>query len=127
MVKEPYIIIVIIIGQLIAEHENLIVNIIILFFYQFKLLSLTLLLKLFFQLYLATPISSPGCEFAFGIYPDSHECSTTYIKCAYGVPEQQPCARGLVYDERIHGCNWPDQLLETCNPEGIKKYIELIQ
>lgn len=67
---------------------------------------------------IATPISSPGCEYAFGIYPDSGECSTTYLKCAFGEPSQHHCDDGLAYDERIHGCNWPDQLLHICNPEG---------
>ncbi|ENN78820.1 hypothetical protein YQE_04720, partial [Dendroctonus ponderosae] len=66
-----------------------------------------------------TPISTPGCEYQFGIYPDSHECSTNYIKCAYGEPHPQACEPGLVYDEKIHGCNWPDLLLETCNPEAV--------
>lgn len=66
----------------------------------------------------ATPISTPGCEYAFGIYPDSPECSTTYLKCAHGEPSQHHCDDGLAYDERIHGCNWPDQLLDICNPEG---------
>ncbi|PZC74956.1 protein obstructor-E [Helicoverpa armigera] len=65
------------------------------------------------------PLSSPGCEFQFGIYPDSDECSTSYIKCAYGIPEQEPCTPGLVYDERIHGCNWPDLLQPFCNPEAV--------
>lgn len=64
------------------------------------------------------PFSTPGCEFAFGIYPDSDQCSTSFLKCEYGVPHETPCEPGLAYDERIHGCNWPDQLLEICNPEG---------
>ncbi|XP_055389952.1 protein obstructor-E isoform X2 [Condylostylus longicornis] len=66
-----------------------------------------------------TPISSPGCEYQFGIYPISGECSTSYTKCAFGEPHQQECDAGLVYDDRIHGCNWPDLLLETCNPEAV--------
>lgn len=66
-----------------------------------------------------TPYSTPGCEYQFGIYPDSAECSTSYIKCAFGVPHQEPCTPGLVYDERIHGCNWPDLLQPFCNPEGM--------
>lgn len=70
----------------------------------------------------ATAHSSPGCEYSFGIYPDSHECSTGYIKCAYGEPHPQQCEAGLAYDERIHGCNWPDQLLHICNPEGINYF-----
>lgn len=64
------------------------------------------------------PFSTPGCEYAFGIYPDSDQCSTSFLKCEFGVPHESPCEPGLVYDERIHGCNWPDQLLEICNPEG---------
>lgn len=67
---------------------------------------------------LVTPISSPGCEYQFGIYPDGNECSTHYIKCAHGEPIAEQCEPGLVYDDRIHGCNWPDLLLEKCNPEG---------
>ena len=70
-------------------------------------------------IHLATPISTPGCEYQFGIYPVSKECSTTYIKCAHGEPIEQECDAGLAYDERIHGCNWPDQLLDSCNPEGM--------
>ncbi|XP_067626455.1 protein obstructor-E [Eurosta solidaginis] len=66
-----------------------------------------------------TPISSPGCEYQFGIYPVAKECSTTYIKCAYGEPIEQECDAGLAYDERTHGCNWPDQLLHICNPEAV--------
>lgn len=68
---------------------------------------------------LEIPLSTPGCEFQFGIYQDSEQCSTSYIKCEYGVPHVFPCQDGLVYDERIHGCNWPDQLLEKCNPEAV--------
>lgn len=70
-------------------------------------------------IFIATPISSGVCEYQFGIYEDSPDCSTSYIKCEYGVPHQLPCDRGLVYDQRIHGCNWPDLLLEKCNPEAV--------
>ncbi|KAG5877135.1 hypothetical protein JTB14_027378 [Gonioctena quinquepunctata] len=66
-----------------------------------------------------TPISSPGCEYQFGLYPDGEECSVHYIKCEYGQPIPNQCEPGLVYDERIHGCNWPDLLLEKCSPEAV--------
>jgi Chitin binding Peritrophin-A domain len=69
--------------------------------------------------YRAQPQSTPGCEYKFGIYEDSAECSTSYIKCEYGIPNQFPCTKGLVYDEKIHGCNWPDLLLEKCDPEAV--------
>lgn len=67
--------------------------------------------------FLVIPINAPGCEFAFGIYPNA-PCSTTYNKCAYGVPHEHPCEAGLAYDDKTHSCNWPDLLLDTCNPEG---------
>lgn len=69
--------------------------------------------------FLEYPQSTPGCEYQFGIYQDSDACSTSYIKCEYGNPIVFPCQEGLVYDERIHGCNWPDQLTEKCNPEAV--------
>lgn len=63
-----------------------------------------------------TPIARGICEYAFGIFSNG-ACETYYTKCAYGEPEEFPCTPGLAYDERIHGCNWPD-LLEYCVPEG---------
>ncbi|CAB3378169.1 protein obstructor-E [Cloeon dipterum] len=64
------------------------------------------------------PINAPGCEFAFGIYPNA-PCSTTYNKCAFGVPHEAHCEAGLAYDDRTHSCNWPDLLLDVCNPEAV--------
>lgn len=64
-----------------------------------------------------TPISSPGCEYQFGIYEASAECATSFIKCAHGQPIPAECEDGLAYDGRTHSCNWPD-LLEHCDPEG---------
>lgn len=109
MVKAPRTIIATTTGRSTAESGNSIVR-------NFKL-KLRSSIKSFS--FVATAISTPGCEYQFGIYEDSAECSTSYIKCEYGVPHQLPCTKGLVYDERIHGCNWPDMLLEKCNPEAV--------
>ncbi|CAG0920000.1 unnamed protein product [Notodromas monacha] len=66
-----------------------------------------------------TPLKSPGCPYRFGIFPiDSKNCTTTYYKCAFGIPEEQKCQIGLAYDNRIHQCNWPD-LTPHCDPETI--------
>lgn len=63
------------------------------------------------------PLSTPGCEFQFGIYAEA-PCSPNYYKCAFGVVHPEPCEAGLAYDERTHSCNWPDLMLEQgCNPE----------
>ncbi|XP_008551331.1 protein obstructor-E [Microplitis demolitor] len=66
-----------------------------------------------------TPISSPGCEYQFGLYADSDSCSTTYIKCIYGEPHHESCTPGLVWDDKSHTCIWPDQLIPYCNPEAV--------
>uniref|UniRef100_A0A224XVN1 Putative peritrophin n=1 Tax=Panstrongylus lignarius TaxID=156445 RepID=A0A224XVN1_9HEMI len=65
------------------------------------------------------PISSPGCEYRFGIYAEGPHCSTNYIKCADGYPYLNHCDPGLAYDDKTHSCNWPDLLLDQCNPEAV--------
>ncbi|XP_071546404.1 protein obstructor-E [Panulirus ornatus] len=64
-----------------------------------------------------TPIGKGICEYAFGIF-SAGACETYFVKCVYGEPIDEPCTPGLAYDERIHGCNWPD-LLEYCDSEKI--------
>jgi len=64
-----------------------------------------------------TPIARGICEYSFGLF-SAGACETFYTQCTYGEPEDQPCTPGLAYDERIHGCNWPD-LLEYCVPEDV--------
>lgn len=66
------------------------------------------------------PISSPGCEYQFGLYSDGSACSTNYVKCEHGSPYTLPCDPGLAYDDRIKKCNWPDELVDVgCNPADI--------
>jgi len=65
-----------------------------------------------------TAITTSGCLYQFGIYP-SAACSPSYIKCAYGVPQEHPCDVGTVYDDRIHACNWPDQISDVCDPSAL--------
>jgi hypothetical protein len=68
------------------------------------------------------PISTPGCEYQFGLYSKGPGCHKEYIKCAFGVPYDTPCEPGLAYDEKNHSCNWPDLLLEICDPEEVLGY-----
>ena len=69
------------------------------------------MIKMFF---LVVPESNEYCEFKYDIQPKSVGCSTDFYKCADGEPYDTPCPTGLVYDHRIHACNWPD-LLEDCD------------
>ncbi|XP_045118634.1 protein obstructor-E-like [Portunus trituberculatus] len=64
-----------------------------------------------------TPLGNGICEYSFGIYSNG-ACETDYTLCTYGEPKYEPCTPGLAYDERIHGCNWPD-LMEYCVPQDI--------
>jgi len=68
----------------------------------------------------STPISTPGCEYQFGIFPSGEGCFASYTKCSYGVPREVYCQVGLAYDHRIHTCNWPDLLVEStgCDPSA---------
>lgn len=64
-------------------------------------------------------ISSPGCEYQFGLFSDGSACSTNYVKCEHGAPYALPCEPGLAYDDRIKKCNWPDELVDVgCSPAG---------
>lgn len=75
--------------------------------------------KQYETLFVVTPLSTPGCEYQFGMYPVSDACSTTYIRCVHGHPDEAHCDPGLVYEAKSHTCVWPDQLLPYCNPEEI--------
>ena len=59
--------------------------------------------------------------FQFGIFAENRGCNPNYIKCAFGVPTVVPCELGLVYQESIHACNYPDQLIEElgCDPTAL--------
>jgi len=72
------------------------------------------------------PISTPGCEYRFGLYPVGDGCLQSYYQCAFGVPTEVACEAEnsnipvqlyLSYDPSSHSCVWPDQLLNLgCNP-----------
>ncbi len=59
--------------------------------------------------YCLSNLFSPGCPYQFGIFPSTAGgCAPTYIKCAFGESTSVSCDLGLVFDERIRGCNWSE-------------------
>jgi len=78
-----------------------------------------------------TPISSPGCEYRFGIFPVGDGCRQSYIQCAFGNATEVPCETDnanipttlmLSYNQETHSCDWPDLLLDRgCNPQDNNK------
>ena len=69
--------------------------------------------------YIADPLSSHGCPWQFGIFNenDQYPCNIYYSECLWGIPERKECQKGLFYDDRIKGCNWPDKV--GCSGEGL--------
>lgn len=74
-----------------------------------------------------TRISSPGCEYRFGIFSISEGCQQSYYQCAFGQPTEMPCENDnvnipkkllLSYRAATHTCDWPDLLVDIgCDPE----------
>ena len=66
-----------------------------------------------------TAISTPGCDYSFGLFPVG-ECQPTYYKCAFGQPADIPCDIGLVFNPVTRACDWPDQQLDLgCDPSAL--------
>lgn len=63
-------------------------------------------------------LDNAPCIYSYGIFPTAKGCDVDFLKCEAGVPYTTPCESGLGYDERIHGCNWPD-LVPGCDAEQI--------
>ncbi|XP_054161173.1 protein obstructor-E-like [Oppia nitens] len=61
---------------------------------------------------LPDPISSHGCPWQFGTFSegDPNLCNPHFSECVWGVPERKDCQKGLFYDDRIKGCNWPEKV-----------------
>ncbi|CAG2116736.1 unnamed protein product, partial [Medioppia subpectinata] len=61
---------------------------------------------------LPDPISTHGCPYQFGIFNegDPNVCNIYFSECLWGIPERKECQKGLFYDDRIKGCNWPDKV-----------------
>jgi len=68
---------------------------------------------------LPDPISTHGCPYQFGIFNegDPNVCNIYYSECLWGIPERKECQKGLFYDDRIKGCNWPDKV--GCSSENL--------
>ncbi|UXI23171.1 Chondroitin sulfate synthase 2 [Sarcoptes scabiei] len=69
------------------------------------------------------PISTPGCPWQFGFFAedDHNQCNVFYSECSWGQPQRKQCEPyGLFYDERIKGCNWPDQV--GCSSESLLQF-----
>lgn len=61
------------------------------------------------------PISKEHCEWLYGIFGHETSC-TRYWTCWNGTAIEQLCIGGLLYNEHMRSCDWPD------NVEGCQKH-----
>ena len=61
------------------------------------------------------PVSSPGCPFRFGLFPDGEGCQSSYIKCEHGQPTQVTAVRSPNIDvtQSVSRCR-ARQKTQTC-------------
>lgn len=74
---------------------------------------------MFFQKYplLDPPIGTDHCDWLYGIFGHETSC-TRYWTCWNGTATEQLCIGGLLYNERTHSCDWPE------NVDGCQKHRE---
>lgn len=66
-------------------------------------------------LLLDPPIGTDHCDWLYGIFGHESSC-TRYWTCWNGTATEQLCIGGLLYNERSHSCDWPE------NVEGCQKH-----
>jgi len=64
---------------------------------------------------IAAPISTPHCDYLYGVFPDAGECETFY-SCWAGDATRYQCGPGLAYSRTSRTCTWMDQVPE-CNQQ----------
>lgn len=55
------------------------------------------------------PSSTEHCEWLYGIFGHETSC-TRYWTCWNGTATEQFCIGGLLYNEKTHGCDWPENV-----------------
>lgn len=66
------------------------------------------------------PIGTEHCDWLYGIFGHETSC-TRYWTCWNGTATEQLCIGGLLYNEKTHSCDWPD------NVEGCQKHREFFE
>ncbi|XP_026480311.1 protein obstructor-E-like [Ctenocephalides felis] len=61
------------------------------------------------------PIATEHCDWLYGIFGHETSC-TRYWTCWNGTATEQLCIGGLLYNERAHSCDWPE------NVDGCQKH-----
>ncbi|XP_066152201.1 protein obstructor-E-like isoform X2 [Euwallacea fornicatus] len=61
------------------------------------------------------PIGTDHCDWLYGIFGHETSC-TRYWTCWNGTATEQLCIGGLLYNERTHSCDWPE------NVDGCQKH-----
>lgn len=67
------------------------------------------------------PLKSGGCEWSFGIFAHETSC-TKYWQCWNGTATLQQCPFSLLYNDKLHACDWADNVPD-CQKHPICKDV----
>ena len=67
------------------------------------------------------PIKLGNCEWSFGIFAHETSC-TRYWQCWNGTSTMQQCPFSLLFNDKLHACDWPDNVPD-CQKHPICKDV----
>lgn len=96
---------------------------------QVILLTILRRIQLHFKKYLEncfilsdSPIGTEHCGWLYGIFGHETSC-TRYWTCWNGTATEQLCIGGLLYNERTHSCDWPENV-DGCQKHRKYTYVD---
>ena len=63
----------------------------------------------FFSYMAQEPVMSENCPYSYGLFPHKTSCSK-YYQCWNNTANEQKCGFSLLYNEELHGCDWPEKV-----------------
>lgn len=62
------------------------------------------------------------CPHQYGFFPITGEDCSKYLNCQRGIATVMNCPNGLVFNEQLSSCDWPENV-PLCDSDGKPTYI----